>query len=149
LTTTVLRSQPTPYANVGLSLEFGFDRVVYFTPKFCIGYEFGNLAFTNLTISYAYSFKSISFWNIYSEFGLSNVTPPRLSSEDSPSFFYGIGAGFSTSTINSVRVTSFRSNYFFGYAIYYLNYVHQIKTEFPDNIGIEGVLPIYAPNVDL
>jgi len=146
ITSFSVRSQPTPYGNVGLSLEFGFNRTLYITPKICIGYFFDGISFANLTVSYSYSTtnKINSFWNFYSELGLPAIVLPPKDSNSRP-YSYGIGAGISMSTIDSIRVTSFRSNYFFGRAFAYLNYVHNTNMEFPDNIGLEGVFPFYAP----
>ncbi|MBN8705878.1 MAG: hypothetical protein J0L62_08370 [Bacteroidetes bacterium] len=145
-TSAGLRSQPTPYGNIGLSLEFGFDRCLYLTPKICLGYFFDEISFANLTVSYSYSTsnKLNSFWNFYSELGFPALLLPPNDSNSQP-FSYGIGAGISTTTFDSIRVTSFRSNYFFGFAFGYMNYVHHTKMEFPDNIGVEGIFPFYAP----
>lgn len=116
------RTQTTPYLNTGLSLNFGFDRNLYITPKLTVGYaSIENRRFINATISYSYSWKSNSFWNIYSEYS---------------EMLAGVGGGISIMKKDGMYINSFRGNIFGGLG-FYLNYVHHSRSEFPDNIGLE------------
>jgi len=116
------RTQTTPYLNTGLSLNFGFDRIIYITPKLTVGYaSLEERRFLNATISYSYSWKSNSFWNIYSEYSQMLV---------------GVGGGMSIMKKDGKYINSFRGNIFGGLG-FYLNYIHHSSSEIPDNIGLE------------
>lgn len=122
-----VHSQPEPYLTTGISFSFGRGGYVYITPKITYGVmTVPVMHYMNATISYSFGWSRDPFWSLYSEYGLAYV---------------GVGAGVSLMKKGGIDLYSFRGNVFIG-ALPFLNYTYHYKPEFPDNMGMEFVLPL-------
>lgn len=120
-------TQVSPYLTTGISFSFGRGGYVYITPKITYGVmTVPVMHFINATISYSFGWSRDPFWSLYSEYGLAYV---------------GVGAGVSMMKKGGIDLYSFRGNVFIG-AVPFLNYTYHHKPEFPDNMGMEFVLPL-------